>query len=160
MWHLPEPGLEPVSPALAGGFLTTVSPGKPLIAFKYMYILWIKTVSRAVIAPLLPSHCGFSFFFGCGVSFLVTSSVFLLMTVQQLLVILVFSQEGVRACPSTLPSWFRLCLICILNFTLQLLFCIADVHLYLLIYLPLPVLFLPFYISIFLSKIVFLQYFF
>ena len=22
-----------------------------------------------VIAPLLPSHCGFSFFFGCGVSF-------------------------------------------------------------------------------------------
>ena len=28
MWDLPGPGLEPVSPALAGGFLTTVSPGK------------------------------------------------------------------------------------------------------------------------------------
>ena len=29
MWDLPGPGLEPVSPALAGGFLTTVSPTKP-----------------------------------------------------------------------------------------------------------------------------------
>ena len=27
--HLPRPGLEPVSPALAGGFLTTAPPGKP-----------------------------------------------------------------------------------------------------------------------------------
>ena len=30
MWDLPGPGLEPVSPALAGGFLTTAPPGKPL----------------------------------------------------------------------------------------------------------------------------------
>ena len=29
MWDLPRPGLEPVSPALAGRFSTTVSPGKP-----------------------------------------------------------------------------------------------------------------------------------
>ena len=29
MWDLPGPGLEPESPALAGGFLTTVPPGKP-----------------------------------------------------------------------------------------------------------------------------------
>ena len=29
MWDLPGPGLEPVSSALAGGFLTTVPPGKP-----------------------------------------------------------------------------------------------------------------------------------
>ena len=29
MWDLPGPGLEPMSPALAGGFLTTVPPGKP-----------------------------------------------------------------------------------------------------------------------------------
>ena len=28
MWDLPGPGLEPVSPALAGGFLTTLPPGK------------------------------------------------------------------------------------------------------------------------------------
>ena len=29
MWNLPRPGLEPVSPALAGGFSTTAPPGKP-----------------------------------------------------------------------------------------------------------------------------------
>ena len=40
----------------------------------------------------------------CGVSFLVCSSVFLSMTVQQLVVILVFSQEGVNTRPSTPPS--------------------------------------------------------
>ena len=28
-WDLPRPGLEPMSPALAGRFSTTVSPGKP-----------------------------------------------------------------------------------------------------------------------------------
>ena len=56
-----------------------------------------------VIAPLLPSHCGFSFVFGCGVSFLVSSSVFLSVIVQ-LVVIPVLSQEGVSARPSTLPS--------------------------------------------------------
>ena len=30
IWDLPRPGLEPVSPALAGGFLTTVPAGKSL----------------------------------------------------------------------------------------------------------------------------------
>ena len=30
-WDLPRPGLEPVTPALAGGFSTTAPPGKPLI---------------------------------------------------------------------------------------------------------------------------------
>ena len=57
-----------------------------------------------VIAPLLASHYDFSFVFGCGVSFLVNSSVFLSMIVQQLVVILVLSQEGVSARPSTPPS--------------------------------------------------------
>ena len=33
MWDLPRPGLEPVSPALAGGFSTTAPPGKPMIMF-------------------------------------------------------------------------------------------------------------------------------
>ena len=37
--------------------------------------------------------------------FFVSSSVFLSMTVQQLVVTAVFSQEGVSARPSTLPSW-------------------------------------------------------
>ena len=30
MWSLPGPGIEPMSPALAGGFLTTGPPGKSL----------------------------------------------------------------------------------------------------------------------------------
>jgi len=33
MWNLPRPGMEPMSPALAGGFLTTAPPGK----FQYYY---------------------------------------------------------------------------------------------------------------------------
>ena len=33
MWDLPRPGLEPVSPALEGGFSTTEPPGKP--CYKY-----------------------------------------------------------------------------------------------------------------------------
>ena len=38
MWDRPGPGLEPVSPALAGGFLTTVPPGKSLPhIFWYLY---------------------------------------------------------------------------------------------------------------------------
>ena len=30
MWDLPRPGLEPVSPALAGRFSTSAPPGKPI----------------------------------------------------------------------------------------------------------------------------------
>ena len=35
MWDLPGPGLEPVSPALAGGFLTTTPPETPVLIFIY-----------------------------------------------------------------------------------------------------------------------------
>ena len=31
-WDLPRPGLEPVSPALTGRFITTAPPGKPLFS--------------------------------------------------------------------------------------------------------------------------------
>ena len=57
-----------------------------------------------MIAPLLLSHRNFSFDFGYGISFLVGYSIFLLLAVQQLVVILVLSQEEVSACPSTPPS--------------------------------------------------------
>ena len=33
MWDLPRPGLEPMSPALAGGFSTTAPPGKPYLPY-------------------------------------------------------------------------------------------------------------------------------
>ena len=36
MWDLPRPGLEPVSPALAGRFSTTAPPGKPTQLFSYL----------------------------------------------------------------------------------------------------------------------------
>ncbi|KAJ8785458.1 hypothetical protein J1605_007055 [Eschrichtius robustus] len=39
MWNLPGPGLEPVSPALAGGFLTTAPPGKP----SHTSFYWLRT---------------------------------------------------------------------------------------------------------------------
>ena len=35
MWDPPGPGIEPMSPALAGGFFTTEPPGKPMpLVFK------------------------------------------------------------------------------------------------------------------------------
>ena len=37
MWDLPGPGLKPVSPALAGGFLTTAPPGKSLL-YSLLYL--------------------------------------------------------------------------------------------------------------------------
>ena len=39
MWDPPRPGLEPVSPALAGRFSTTVPPGKPKICVKLIKAL-------------------------------------------------------------------------------------------------------------------------
>ena len=35
MWDLPRPGIESVLPALAGGFLTIVPPGKSLLVIFY-----------------------------------------------------------------------------------------------------------------------------
>ena len=54
MWYLPRPGLEPVSPVLAGRFSTTASPGKPSKHF------WIPTLlslplSSSPVPPSLPS---------------------------------------------------------------------------------------------------------
>ena len=41
MWDLPRPGLEPMSPALAGGFSTTAPPGKPTFVFLNYGFLWV-----------------------------------------------------------------------------------------------------------------------
>ena len=37
MWDLPGPGVEPVSPALAGGFLTTAPPGKSHLCILFLW---------------------------------------------------------------------------------------------------------------------------
>ena len=48
MWDLPRPGLKPMSPALAGGFLTTVPPGKSQIRsfLIYSFIICIRVLQR------------------------------------------------------------------------------------------------------------------
>ena len=47
MWGLPEPGLEPVSPALAGGFLTPAPPGKSLLRL-ILKEVWSSLASRQI----------------------------------------------------------------------------------------------------------------
>ena len=58
MWDLPGPGLEPVSPALAGGFLTTASPGKPYFWAFYSVLLINVSVFR-------PVPCCFGYYSFC-----------------------------------------------------------------------------------------------
>ena len=58
MWYLPIPGLEPVSPALAGRFSTTAPPGKPLadifISIHYQRKLVEKETEKCISNPLIP----------------------------------------------------------------------------------------------------------
>ena len=48
MWDLPRPGLEPVSPALAGRFSTTAPPGKPQPSFDGYIGVWYQTAVQVV----------------------------------------------------------------------------------------------------------------
>ena len=49
MWDPPRPGLEPVSPALAGRFSTTAPPGKPcsyyLCSIMFFRIIFLASIS-------------------------------------------------------------------------------------------------------------------
>ena len=57
MWDLPGPGLEPVSPALAGGFLTTAPPGKsPYLVFLFFFYKFIYLFYYLFLAALV-LHC-------------------------------------------------------------------------------------------------------
>ena len=53
MWDLPGPGLEPMSPALAGGFLTTVPPGKPSIIGYYKILSIVPCAIQQVLVVYL-----------------------------------------------------------------------------------------------------------
>ena len=57
MWDLPRPGLEPVFPALAGGFLTTVPPGKPQ---NYSLHRFLFTQDLSILIPLQVQQSHFS----------------------------------------------------------------------------------------------------
>ena len=50
MWDLPGPGIEPMPPALAGGFLTTATPGKsrhPHFKDEKIKTEWLSNLSKA-----------------------------------------------------------------------------------------------------------------
>ena len=75
MWDLPRPGLEPVSPALAGRFSTTAPPGKPssnvfdsfTCSFKKRWVTFI-TVPPAgksqILNPVVSRICSAHLWFG------------------------------------------------------------------------------------------------
>ena len=54
MWDLPGPGLEPMSPALGGGFLTTAPPGKSLHIEALTICIAIRNLFLINYAWLLP----------------------------------------------------------------------------------------------------------
>ena len=60
---LPNPGIEPMSPALAGGFFTAVPPGKPLklnTSFYFIYyfgFLSLQKVGATRCCGSRASHC-------------------------------------------------------------------------------------------------------
>ena len=51
MWDLPGPGLEPMGPALAGGFLATEPPGKPLMSV-FLILVFLIGMQWYLIAVL------------------------------------------------------------------------------------------------------------
>ena len=53
MWDLPGPGIKPVSPALAGGFLTTAPPGKSC-PFNTEWVLTKLSVCAGRASPPAP----------------------------------------------------------------------------------------------------------
>ena len=64
MWDLPRPGLEPVSPALAGRPSTTAPPGKPSLPFlNSIVFLLLSPKSSLYILDTSPlSHMNFKYF--------------------------------------------------------------------------------------------------
>ena len=83
MWDLPRPGLEPVSPALAGRLSTTAPPGKPCpcfccccclriyLLFIYIFYLFLTASGLSCSTRDLSLWCtGFSLVVACGFSLL------------------------------------------------------------------------------------------
>ena len=86
MWDLPDPGIEPVSPALAGGFFTIEPLGKPPPVQSFCggsgsYVVEIVKFCLSDLS-LLSSF----FFFPLPVSLSLSLSFFLFWTVPQILV--------------------------------------------------------------------------
>ena len=65
MWDLPESGVEPMSPALAGRFFTTEPPRKPSIAICHTF-----SCNKGPNSLLAKTHCDFLGALGKFLSFL------------------------------------------------------------------------------------------
>ena len=46
MWDLPEPGKNPVSSALAGGFFATEPPAKPPFVYFCLYVYCLRRLTK------------------------------------------------------------------------------------------------------------------
>ena len=77
MWDLPGPGLEPVSPALAGGCLTTVPPGRPCCLFYTQYFVSLNSILLSCPLPLPPDNHQFVLFICESVSVLLYTFILL-----------------------------------------------------------------------------------
>ena len=64
MWDLPGPGLKPVSPGLAGGFLTIASPGKSQNVSLFYFLKFIYLINLFLSA--LGLRCCSRAFSSCG----------------------------------------------------------------------------------------------
>ena len=54
---LPDPGIEPATPALAGGFFTAEPPGRPTCMYMYRYIhTCTRTHTQHIYNGILPVH--------------------------------------------------------------------------------------------------------
>ena len=62
MWDLPGPGIEPMSPALAGGFFATEPHGRSVIFF-FFFLMW--TFFKAFLKFVTISLLFYVFVFGC-----------------------------------------------------------------------------------------------
>ena len=58
MWDLPRPGLKPLSPALAGRFLTTAPPGKSSVNSlkRTIHVCFSTAQLSPPVTPFLPIH--------------------------------------------------------------------------------------------------------
>ena len=68
MWDLPRPGLEPVSPALAGRFATTAPPGQPPYIFLLFFLTYFfnKFILFYLFLPVFGLRCCTQAFSSCG----------------------------------------------------------------------------------------------
>ena len=77
MWDPPRPGLEPVSPALAGRFATAAPPGKPLFLYILVSSIFYSFLCTDISPPWLNLFLNFFFLlvvFVKGIVFLISLS--------------------------------------------------------------------------------------